>query len=95
MTSLMTASLTISMLTEVAVTTSESSLRLTSFFYMKVSLADVLNVSNLLLYSQQRLSTWLKHKLQRKPFDYAVFLVKLAIFMMTMLLSFELTTTKL
>jgi hypothetical protein len=46
MTSLMTASLTILMLTEVAVTTSESSLRLISFFYMKVSLADVLNVSN-------------------------------------------------
>jgi hypothetical protein len=62
----------------------KSSLRLTSFFYMKVSLADVLNVSNSLLYSWQRLSTWLKCKLWRKPFDYVVFLVKLTIFMMTM-----------
>jgi len=51
MTSLMMTSLTILMLTEVAVTTSESSLRLISFFYMKVSLADVLNVSNSLSYS--------------------------------------------
>jgi len=51
MTSLMMTSSAILMLTEMTVTTSESSLRLISFFYMKVSLADVLNVSNLLLYS--------------------------------------------